>query len=101
MKVRHVAADYPPEPGDFRWDPPEGSPPRHIHLHLPRIGVVRLPVYRTIFGREPADGWAWDGNLYAPTLQPSINSTTRRDGAADAPPLRWHGYLTAGELREC
>jgi hypothetical protein len=31
--------------------------------------------------------WAWDGNLEAPTLRPSLATVT---------PCRWHGFLTSG-----
>jgi len=33
--------------------------------------------------------WRWDGNVYAPTITPSIKNT--------GPDGEWHGYLTKGE----
>jgi len=38
-------------------------------------------------------GWTWDGNREAPTCTPSILHDDGRCG--------WHGYLTAGEFRQC
>ena len=40
----------------------------------------------------PPHGWLWDGNLYEPTLNPSIAC-----GPEDE--RLWHGYLTAGVLK--
>lgn len=37
-----------------------------------------------------AQSWEWDGNLAAPTLQPSINHV----GC-------WHGWLRSGEFVSC
>lgn len=41
---------------------------------------------------ERSPSWKWDGNVEAPTLEPSINCT----GGCG-----WHGYLQQGEFREC
>lgn len=37
--------------------------------------------------------WNWDGNRDAPTLTPSILQSGL--------PCKWHGFLTAGEWRQC
>lgn len=42
---------------------------------------------------EYNDGWAWNGNLSAPTLTPSILQSGM--------PCKWHGYLTAGVFIPC
>jgi hypothetical protein len=44
-------------------------------------------------GAEKVHGWDWDGNREAPTLTPSVLQSGL--------PCRWHGYLTAGEWKEC
>lgn len=53
-----------------------GGPPGYEAVHS-------LPV--NTIGIEPS--WDWDGNIDAPTLNPSILTTT---------PVRCHGYLRAG-----
>lgn len=39
------------------------------------------------------ESWTWDGNREAPTCTPSILQSGL--------PCKWHGYLTAGEFKEC
>lgn len=47
----------------------------------------------SMLGADFAPGkWTWDGNREAPTVAPSL---LHLDGC------RWHGFLTAGEFREC
>lgn len=42
-------------------------------------------------------GWTWDGNRDAPTVTPSLGCHST-DGK---PEYHWHGFLTAGEFKEC
>ena len=90
MKVK-VGTQF-PEPGEFCWAPDEANPKR-IVIGLPSVGVVRLRVVKgndpVTFGGEPA--WGWDGDLEAPTLEPSIDSQGPQNVA-------WHGYLRDGKL---
>lgn len=48
-----------------------------------------LPVDR----QDHPHSWIWDGNRDAPTLTPSILQSGL--------PCKWHGFLTAGEWRQC
>lgn len=45
--------------------------------------------------------WAWDGNREAPTLKPSLGLHPKDGRAADGSGYHWHGWLTAGEFKEC
>lgn len=51
-------------------------------------GLHMIPVTTT----EHRDSWTWDGNLEAPTLEPSI-LTNKND-----PSKRCHSYLRAGVI---
>lgn len=78
-------------PGAFAFAAgPDGQPAGLLLLHLPRVGVVALP----ITPNEQRIHWEWNGDRAQPSLTPSIRS----DGGARG---SWHGYLTAGQLKEC
>ncbi len=87
-------------PGDFQFqtlgrdptDTPCDDGVGRLAYRCPKTGN---PCGEIIVGRGqmPNMGcptWKWDGNLDAPTLEPSINC---RDC--------WHGYLRAGVFEEC
>lgn len=42
--------------------------------------------------------WAWDGNVERPTLTPSINCLSEKDGKP-AGGCGWHGFITNGVIR--
>jgi hypothetical protein len=50
--------------------------------------------------RTKPNGWAWDGNVDAPTISPSILVTYdgKDAGQADAPPSRCHSFVKAGRI---
>ena len=56
-----------------------------------------------IQGEWPVDGdkprWAWDGNVEAPTLAPSILVDTT--WGEDRVRVFWHGYMEDGDFRAC
>ena len=77
--------------GDFYWD--QGK----LFVRLPgeSRGYTRgLPIYREGEPKPAANAWKWDGNLDAPTLEPSINALSGGESV-------WHGYLRAGRLEAC
>lgn len=75
-------------PGDFVWSP---WPPSRILAVCPcGCGDMFGAAVKAETGGGPV--WQWDGNAEAPTLTPSLR---RLDGC------KWHGFLTAGEFREC
>jgi hypothetical protein len=45
--------------------------------------------------------WAWDGKFDAPTLTPSIHCRDVDDQGRRCAGCGWHGWLAAGEWREC
>lgn len=87
MRVPHT---YFPDEGDWCWLPNESAPDR-ICVGLPRVGAVRL---RIVNGPAPANDqvWGWNGDLEAPTLDPSID--------CDGGDAKWHGWLRDGVLIE-
>ncbi len=92
-------------PGDFQfqsigYDPTDapcanGEKVGRLAYRCPRTGD---PCGEIIIGdrHKPARGsaptWIWDGNVDAPTLNPSINC---RGGCG------WHGWLRRGVFEEC
>lgn len=78
-------------PGDFLWSRSSSDDPARILFICPcgcgdHTGVPVRPE------STPGPVWTWDGNRDAPTLTPSL----QRVGGCN-----WHGFLTAGEFREC
>jgi len=53
-------------------------------------------------GHKPAGNktWAWDGNVDAPTLSPSINCLSHGPNGEKYAGCGWHGWLRAGEWTE-
>lgn len=72
---------------DFRPAQP-GRNERPTHIYMTTPGGERCQIAIAPECHDGAEGWAWDGNLDAPTLTPSI------DGGADS----WHGWVRAGEM---
>ena len=47
------------------------------------------------------DTWAWDGNIEAPTVSPSIHSHDWVEGIPVAQmPTHWHGWLQGGVFKQ-
>lgn len=91
------------EPGEFYFadqgynrchptDIPPGAEGRFVFACLKRGGfcgeIIIGNGFKPQHGAAPT--WQWDGNADKPTLTPSINCR----GC-------WHGWLTAGEFKEC
>lgn len=93
MEVHHCHV------GDFTWkEGPDGT----------RYLVCAVPD-RSPRGRDnpldffciPVTGpkaWNWDGDEDAPTITPSIRMSYALEGKTIEV---WHGFVTAGALREC
>ena len=119
MKMRRVPASRSSadmQPGDFSWSPPpEGRDDveRVLRVCLPvmcelskfpgweETNVDRwyasVPVTRAV----PAGGnlWQWDGDVGAPTLEPSLNTHTGEgDDRTEGNIVIWHGHIRAGRL---
>ena len=43
--------------------------------------------------------WAWDGNRERPTIMPSINCISEKDGKPTGC-CGWHGFITAGKMSQ-
>ena len=103
------------EPGSWRWvlDHPLGS--RILEGVLPSE-YPEIPGLKTswkhqmchcrvefgIQGRNNANGnpvWGWDGNESNPTLDGSI--LTETTWGPKNIPVRWHGYMRAGNFEAC
>lgn len=55
----------------------------------------------TFVGQNP---WTWDGNIEAPTVNPSLGCYPAGRKAAEVGPdgvYHWHGFLRAGVFEEC
>lgn len=107
VKAKHVGAGIHlldiAEPGAFQFQNFDGSgvdDPAAIPADdliwfaycCPRTGK---PCSSILIGLDkPTDrpSWQWDGNVYAPTLTPSINCVGG---------CKWHGFLTKGEFKAC
>lgn len=46
---------------------------------------------------EPCHVWGWDGNESLPTLTPSVNCLSEKDGKPTGG-CGWHGFITAGAM---
>lgn len=42
--------------------------------------------------------WKWDGNMEKPTVQPSINCISEKDGKPTGG-CGWHGFITDGVIK--
>ena len=42
--------------------------------------------------------WGWNGNVDCPTINPSINCISEKDGKPTGG-CGWHGFITAGEIK--
>lgn len=105
--------DGPRQPGDFQFATLGYAPTDDPKLAIDEDradggrGIARIAyacpktgepcgMIRIGYPDKPATSpsWRWDGNVEAPTLDPSINC----NGGAGC---GWHGYLVAGEFRGC
>jgi hypothetical protein len=96
-------------PGAFQFQTQEGisiadpaALPDGTHLRFafrtPGDGAyIAVPIVKSCVESvaDRGEGWAWDGNIYAPTLYPSILAHATPGCAG------WHGFLVKGEWREC
>lgn len=80
----------PTKPGDFCWEPDDGSDTRFIYVHVP--GDTAPSALSCFKGADRGieREWGWDGNEEKPTLTPSILN----QGV-------WHGHMVAGRLVSC
>ena len=53
-----------------------------------------LPLYQVNEAKMTKPGWLWNGNVYAPTLRPSIACGPKSARV-------WHGHLTDGVFVAC
>ena len=119
---RKRSTDY--AAGDFAWHPPGGGEEdtcdRVLRLALPVYDHVRAELRKGGWPSGPAvwfvacpvskagsngkDVWGWDGNIAAPSLDPSIQCWTSSLYDVDEG-LRqievWHGFLRGGVLTSC
>jgi hypothetical protein len=75
------------EAGDFFITKPGPTGVASLLIRLPPGDAIHgLPITLNLVS-DPGRGWAWDGNLDAPTLDRPIHH-----------PGAWHGHLTGGKL---
>lgn len=86
--IGNGVADYPGSTGHILFVCPNGK----------RCSVLLGPT----FVPRPAEGkcnvWAWDGNRERPTITPSINCISEKDGKPTGG-CGWHGFITAGVMK--
>lgn len=85
-----IGDDWPKNPGEYCFLP-DGNGRQHaaIAFMCPcGCGVEGCVELRPLADQRPS--WEWNGNLEAPTLQPSIQRNIE---------CRWHGYLEGGNWR--
>lgn len=73
----------------------------HILFECPNHRRCAVLLGPTCVMRPTSDAlciWAWDGNVEAPTLTPSINCLAEKDGKPTGG-CGWHGFITAGVMR--
>jgi hypothetical protein len=91
VPMRHVVDEdrYPHQVGDFWWDVTDGR--RCLVVVLPIKGSKRgLRCEFSINHKNHCNAqWAWDGNVDAPTLTPSLHAVGH-----------WHGWVRNGQLVE-
>lgn len=77
------------EAGNFYWD--KTAQGRVLVLAIPHNNKLGWVMSRwTIGHKNECDAqWSWDGNVYAPTLKPSLHAV----GV-------WHGWVKQGMLVE-
>src|ERR1700719_1793691 len=54
------------------------------------------PAFEAKRNENEPNVWAWDGNVATPTLTPSINCLSEKDGKPCGG-CGWHGHITNGE----
>lgn len=94
------ADDLPTEPGEWQLrnvfdkdvvyqEMYYGCPLRPGHLCVVPILPKRNP---------NGSGWTWDGDMVNPSLSPSINCKSEKDGKPVGG-CGWHGHLTQGRFQ--
>jgi hypothetical protein len=91
--------------GTFDIEPckPQGYPGRR-HTSCSSVQMVGVAACSSVpdhVDRPTADAlciWKWDGNLERPSITPSINCLSEKDGKP-AGGRGWHGYITEGIIR--
>ncbi len=101
MKAKPMKCD-----GDNKvWSPCQPAEATHLRIQMPGpIGYLMLPVM--IGGtREGTPNWTWNGSVEAPTLKPSIKTTTTRpvanpiEGKPDMEEVICHSWLNDGMVQ--
>lgn len=93
-------------PGRIRYyrfgDEAVDGPPAGLLFSCPcgcdQVGSIAFRRHVKDGVEQPGPVWIWDGNRELPTCTPSIGfygANDRKQG------YHWHGFLTAGEFREC
>ncbi len=73
----------------------------HIMFVCPNAKRCSILLGPAFVGRPTPDGlcvWAWDGNRDRPTITPSINCISEKDGNPTGG-CGWHGFITAGVMQ--
>ena len=72
----------------------------HIFYVCPngrRCGVFLGPQFEARPSKDQPNVWAWDGNLDAPTITPSIDCRALTEEGKPAG-CGWHGFIRAGMM---
>jgi len=81
-------ADYPGATAHILFVCPNGK----------RCGVLLGPASVPRPAPDLCHTWAWDGNREQPTITPSINCISEKDGKP-AGGCGWHGFITKGVMK--
>jgi Family of unknown function (DUF6527) len=76
--------------GAAQWSVCDGE--IHSLLFVCPCGCKKVRTVPVKMQPNPAHAWWWDGQKESPTLKPSIQIVGE---------CQWHGWLTAGEWRQC
>lgn len=96
-------SDTPPGSFDISTHGLEGYPEATGHILFVCPNARRCVVLIGSNAVAPADDqrlhiWAWNGNVEKPTLTPSINCLSEKDGKPTSG-CGWHGFITDGVMR--
>lgn len=87
---------------DIEMGAPSGyAATAHIIFVCPNAKRCSILLGPTFVDRPTPDGlcvWGWDGNMDRPTITPSINCISEKDGKPTGG-CGWHGHITAGEMK--
>jgi hypothetical protein len=62
-----------------------------------RCGVFLGPKFEDRPSEDEPCVWGWDGNSESPTVTPSINCISEKNGKPTGG-CGWHGFITAGRM---